>query len=106
MCGFFGPPCIVHNKWIMNIEYVCVCVCVTLLQEYKKQASDMDYDECHLYMRPVQFEFAPFKEDAGKPPPLLITSVQEDDSMIDRYAMVFQEHEPLNCDFLPKISLV
>jgi len=58
---------------------------MTLLQEYKKQASDMEYDECHLYMRPVQFEFAPFKEDAGKPPPLLITSVQEDDSMIDRY---------------------
>ena len=45
----------------------------------------MEYDECHLYMRPVQFEFAPFKEDAGKPPPLLITSIQEDDSMIDRY---------------------
>ena len=44
----------------------------------------MDYDECHLYLRPVQFEFAPFKEDAGKPPPVLITSVQEDDSMIDR----------------------
>jgi len=58
-------------------------------QVYKKQASDMDYDECHLFLRPVQFEFAPFKEDAGKPPPLLITSVQEDDSMMDRYCVVF-----------------
>jgi len=57
---------------------------VVLLQEYKKQASDMDYDESHMYLRPVQFEFAPFKEDAGKPPPVFITAVQEDDSLIDR----------------------
>jgi len=56
-----------------------------LFQEYKKQASDMDFDECHLYLRPVQLEFAPFKEDAGKPPPVFMTVVQEDDSLVDRY---------------------
>jgi hypothetical protein len=44
----------------------------------------MEYDECHLYLRSVQFEFAPFKENAGKPPPVFITVVQEDDSLVDR----------------------
>lgn len=45
----------------------------------------MEYDECHLYLRAVQFEFAPFKENAGKPPPVFITVVQEDDSLVDRF---------------------
>lgn len=45
---------------------------------------DMEYEECHLYMRNIQFEFAPFKESAGKPPPVFITVVQEDDSLVDR----------------------
>jgi len=49
----------------------------------------MEYDECHLYLRPVQFEFAPFKEDAGKPPPVFITSIQEDDSAVDRYDILY-----------------
>jgi len=44
----------------------------------------MEFEECHLYLRSVQFEFAPYKESAGKPPPVFITVVQEDDSLVDR----------------------
>ena len=40
----------------------------------------MGYDECHLFLRFVQFEFASFKDDAGKPPPVFITALQEEDS--------------------------
>lgn len=48
----------------------------------------MGYEECHLFLRFVQFEFAAYNEDAGKPPPVFITSVNEDDSInIDRYSV-------------------
>jgi len=45
----------------------------------------MGFDEFHMYMRFVQMEFAGFKENAGKPPPTFITSVLEDESLVDRY---------------------
>ena len=47
-------------------------------------AHEMGYEDCHLFMRSIQFEFAKFKDDAGKPPPTFITAVQEDDSGVDR----------------------
>lgn len=49
----------------------------------------MGFDEFHMYMRFVQMEFAGFKEDAGKPPPTFITSVLEDESLVDRLVKVF-----------------
>ncbi|XP_064633719.1 uncharacterized protein LOC135491668 [Lineus longissimus] len=52
---------------------------------YRKQAVDMGYDECHLFLRFVQFEYANFKENAGKPPPVFITAIQEDDTSVDKY---------------------
>ncbi|KAK3774803.1 hypothetical protein RRG08_034892 [Elysia crispata] len=51
---------------------------------YKKQAGEMGYPDFHLNMRFVQFEFASFKEKAGKPPPIFITAVQEDDTAVDK----------------------
>ena len=55
-------------------------------QLYRKLAVSMGYDECHLFLRFVQFEFAAFNETAGKPPPVFITAVNEDDSInLDRY---------------------
>lgn len=51
---------------------------------YRHQATEMGYDECHLFLRFLQFEYAVYKEGAGKPPPLFITAVQEDDSSVDR----------------------
>ena len=49
----------------------------------------MGFEEFHLFMRFIQFEFANFKDDAGKPPPIFITSIQEDDSALDKYTPVF-----------------
>ncbi|XP_077981616.1 uncharacterized protein LOC144436648 [Glandiceps talaboti] len=52
---------------------------------YKRHAFEMGFEEFHLYLRYVQFEFASFKENADQPPPVFITALQEDDSSIDRY---------------------
>ncbi|XP_055490903.1 uncharacterized protein LOC129696855 [Leucoraja erinacea] len=56
-----------------------------LAQLYKSVAVQMGFDEFHLYLRPVQFEFASHKDKADQPPPVFITSLLEDDSSIDRY---------------------
>ncbi|KAH3820990.1 hypothetical protein DPMN_122743, partial [Dreissena polymorpha] len=60
-----------------------------LAKIYRQQAQDMGFDEFHMYMRFVQMEFAGFKEDAGKPPPTFITTVLEDESLVDRYTPGF-----------------
>ncbi|XP_041348511.1 uncharacterized protein LOC121368057 isoform X2 [Gigantopelta aegis] len=60
-----------------------------LSKHYRKQAGDMGFEEFHLFMRFVQFEFANYKDDAGKPPPIFITSIQEDDSALDKYTPSF-----------------
>ena len=44
----------------------------------------MGYPDYHMNLRFVQFEFASFKEKAGKPPPIFITAVQEDDTSVDK----------------------
>ncbi|XP_012939634.1 uncharacterized protein LOC101845475 [Aplysia californica] len=56
-----------------------------LAKIYKKQASEMGYPDYHMNMRFVQFEFASYKEKAGKAPPIFITAVQEDDTAVDKY---------------------
>ncbi|CAH1785032.1 unnamed protein product [Owenia fusiformis] len=56
---------------------------------YRRQAIELSFDDCHLFLRFVQFEFAAMKENAGKPPPLFITAVQEDDSNVDRYVPTY-----------------
>jgi hypothetical protein len=45
----------------------------------------MSYDDFHLFIHFVQFEYASHKENVT-PPPVFITAVQEDDSMVDRYS--------------------
>ncbi|XP_054846477.1 coiled-coil domain-containing protein 162-like [Eublepharis macularius] len=52
---------------------------------YKEFARGMGFDEFHLYLRPVFFEFATYKEKADQLPPIFITSLLEDDSSVDRY---------------------
>ncbi|CAL1545735.1 unnamed protein product [Lymnaea stagnalis] len=52
---------------------------------YKKQAADMGFPDFHMNLRFVQFEFANYKEKAGKPPPVFITAVQEDETAVDKY---------------------
>ncbi|XP_039605696.1 uncharacterized protein si:ch73-242m19.1, partial [Polypterus senegalus] len=56
-----------------------------LAQLYKMFSAEMGFDEFHLYLRPVQFEFASHKEKADQPPPVFITALLEDDSSVDRY---------------------
>ncbi|XP_059501211.1 uncharacterized protein LOC125452245 [Stegostoma tigrinum] len=56
-----------------------------LARLYKSAAVQMGFDEFHLYLRPVQFEFAAYKQKADQPPPVFITSLLEDSSNVDRY---------------------
>ncbi|KAK6176827.1 hypothetical protein SNE40_015054 [Patella caerulea] len=56
-----------------------------LAKVYRSQAKEMEFEDYHMFLRFVQFEFAMFKEDAGKPPPIFITALQEDDTSVDRY---------------------
>ncbi|XP_044531340.1 uncharacterized protein LOC123246558 [Gracilinanus agilis] len=53
---------------------------------YKIFAQEMGFDEFHLYLRPVYFEFSSHKEKAEQPPPTFITTLLEDNSRVDRYA--------------------
>ncbi|XP_068933437.1 uncharacterized protein [Petaurus breviceps papuanus] len=53
---------------------------------YKIFTQEMGFDEFHLYLRPIYFEFASHKEKADQPPPVFITALLEDNSRVDRYA--------------------
>ncbi|XP_030051526.1 uncharacterized protein LOC115465264 [Microcaecilia unicolor] len=57
-----------------------------LARLYKAFAAEMGFDEFHLYLRPVQFEFASGKVPGEQLPPTFITTLLEDDSSVDRYA--------------------
>ncbi|XP_042292989.1 uncharacterized protein si:ch73-242m19.1 isoform X2 [Thunnus maccoyii] len=63
-----------------------------LAQLYRNVASDLGFDEFHLYMRPEQFEVAEQK-DRTEQRPVFITAVLEDDSSIDRFT---PSHLPLS----------
>ncbi|RXM28684.1 Coiled-coil domain-containing protein 162 [Acipenser ruthenus] len=56
-----------------------------LAQLYRTFSAEMGFNEFHLYLRPVQFEFAAHREKADQPPPVFITALLEDDSQVDRY---------------------
>ncbi|XP_069461326.1 uncharacterized protein [Ambystoma mexicanum] len=58
---------------------------VPLTRLYKVFAGEMGFEEFHLYLRPVQFEFATNKGSVDQLPPTFITAVLEDDSSVDRY---------------------
>ncbi|XP_044147086.1 uncharacterized protein LOC122935380 [Bufo gargarizans] len=57
-----------------------------LSRTYLKFAEEMGYNQFHLYLRPVQFEFASHKDQGEQKPPMFITSLIEDDSCVDRYS--------------------
>ncbi|XP_012506581.1 PREDICTED: transmembrane protein FLJ37396 [Propithecus coquereli] len=57
-----------------------------LARLYKELALEMGFDEFHLYLRPVHFEFASHKDKVDQPPPVFITSLLEDSSRVDRYS--------------------
>ncbi|XP_073432247.1 uncharacterized protein [Dendrobates tinctorius] len=56
-----------------------------LSRTYTQFAEEMGFNQFHLYLRPVQFEFASHKGQEEQKPPMFITSLIEDDSCVDRY---------------------
>ncbi|XP_051020197.1 uncharacterized protein LOC127205081 [Acomys russatus] len=56
-----------------------------LARLYKELAQEMGFEESHLYLRPVHFEFASHKDKVEPPPPVFVTSLLEDNSRVDRY---------------------
>ncbi|XP_077145694.1 uncharacterized protein LOC143807719 isoform X2 [Ranitomeya variabilis] len=56
-----------------------------LSRTYTQFAEEMGFNQFHLYLRPVQFEFASHKGHEEQKPPMFITSLIEDDSCVDRY---------------------
>ncbi|XP_063563241.1 uncharacterized protein [Gorilla gorilla gorilla] len=57
-----------------------------LARLYKELAWEMGFEEFHLYLRPVHFEFASHRDRADQPPPVFITSLLEDSGRVDRYS--------------------
>uniref|UniRef100_UPI0037E99645 uncharacterized protein n=1 Tax=Semicossyphus pulcher TaxID=241346 RepID=UPI0037E99645 len=63
-----------------------------LAQLYRNVASELGFDEFHLYLRPVQFEVAEQKHQTEQRP-VFITAILEDDSCVDRFSPA---HLPLS----------
>ncbi|XP_072266301.1 uncharacterized protein [Pyxicephalus adspersus] len=57
-----------------------------LSRTYTYFAEEMGFNEFHLHLRPVRFEFATYKAQIEQIPPTFITSLLEDDSSVDRYS--------------------
>ncbi|XP_067312201.1 uncharacterized protein si:ch73-242m19.1 [Pseudorasbora parva] len=55
-----------------------------LAQLYKSLSRVMGFDDVHLYMRPVQFEFA-LRKEIPKQLPVFITALQDDKPKADRF---------------------
>lgn len=54
---------------------------------YKELALEMGFEEFHLYLRPVHFEFATHKDKVDQSPPVFITSLLEDNGRVDRWVL-------------------
>ncbi|KAM6968645.1 coiled-coil domain-containing protein 162 [Tautogolabrus adspersus] len=63
-----------------------------LAQLYRNVASELGFDEFHLYLRPLQFEVAEQKYKTEQSP-VFITAILEDDSCVDRF---IPSHLPLS----------
>ncbi|XP_045918386.1 uncharacterized protein si:ch73-242m19.1 isoform X3 [Micropterus dolomieu] len=63
-----------------------------LAQLYRNVASELGFDDFHLYLRPVQFEVAEHNDKAEQRP-VFITAILEDDSSVDRF---IPSHLPLS----------
>ncbi|KAG5450886.1 Coiled-coil domain-containing protein 162 [Clonorchis sinensis] len=64
----------------------CMWECEVLSKIYLTVAHEMGFDDFHLFIRPLQFEAAKYKEGADDlRPPIYITAVQDDDSMLDKF---------------------
>jgi hypothetical protein len=59
-----------------------------LAKLYKSQAVEMGFEEFHMYLRYVQFDFAKYKENAGNAPPVFVSDLNQDDAQLDRFIPV------------------
>nr|XP_008261576.2 uncharacterized protein LOC100346633 [Oryctolagus cuniculus] len=57
-----------------------------LARLYKELAQEMGFEEFHLHLRPVPFEFASHKDEVDGSPPAFVTSLLEDAGQLDRYS--------------------
>ncbi|XP_033619330.1 LOW QUALITY PROTEIN: uncharacterized protein Ccdc162p [Fukomys damarensis] len=57
-----------------------------LARLYKEWAWEMGFEEFHLHLRPVHFEFASHKDKVDQSAPVFITSLLEDSGRVDRYS--------------------
>ncbi|XP_074547863.1 uncharacterized protein LOC141806315 isoform X3 [Halichoeres trimaculatus] len=72
-----------------------------LAQLYRNVASELGFDDFHLYLRPVQFEVADQKYKTEQSP-VFITAVLEDDSCVDRF---IPSHLPLTIQELDESQI-
>ncbi|VDP93273.1 unnamed protein product [Echinostoma caproni] len=64
----------------------CMWECEVLSKIYLTFANEMGFDDFHLFVRPLQFEAAKYKEGADEfRPPIYITAIQDDDSALDKF---------------------
>ncbi|TPP55846.1 Coiled-coil domain-containing protein [Fasciola gigantica] len=64
----------------------CMWECEVLSKIYLNFANEMGFDDFHLFIRPLQFEAAKYKEGADEfRPPIYITAIQDDDSSLDKF---------------------
>lgn len=67
----------------MKFSIMSSCNLVILSRLYRNVASELGFDEFHLYLRPVQFEVAEQKDQTDQRP-VFITAILEDDTSVDR----------------------
>ena len=56
-----------------------------LSSQYRRMAVELGFEEFHMYLRYIQFDFAKYKENADDGPPVFVNELSNDDSQFDRY---------------------
>lgn len=56
-----------------------------LSKQYRRVGSELGFEDFHMFLRYVQFDFAKYKDTAGNPPPVFVSELHSEDSQIDRY---------------------
>lgn len=69
-----------------NSKCCWLCSPPSFFSLYKEMAWEMGFEEFHLYLRPVHFEFASLKDQVDNSPPIFITSLLENSDHVDRWA--------------------
>lgn len=82
MLRIFFRSCVCYISSV-HPDIQCYVSLINLSRLYGNVASELGFDEFHLYMRPVQFEVAAQTKQTGQRP-VFLTAVLQDDSSVDR----------------------